>query len=261
MEKVALITGGSSGLGKAFAKILAYEGYSLVLIARNKEKLNKTAEELSSITSKILVFSADVTNNEQLESVALALKDVYSKIDLLIINAGIVSVKLLSEFSASTLTKDIEVDLIGAIKCVYHFQTFLEKNSKVLFISSALGLMGLAGYSTYCAAKAGLINFAEAYRREVLSKGINVYVACPADVDTPQYHQELKEQPLWMKQKNSVRKLHSADFIAKKILSNSRGNNKFLILPTFDVKFLYWITKILPRALRDWLLDRVFPKP
>jgi short-subunit dehydrogenase len=261
MEKIALITGGSSGLGYSFAKILGKTGYSIILLARNEQKLQTKADELNKENIKTYFYTCDVSDATSLENTAKKIKDKFKKIDFLIVSAGIVSVKLLNEYpDAATLLQDIKIDLEGTILTTYYFQDFLEKGSKVLFISSGFGLMGAAGYSMYCAAKAGVINFAEAWRREVLKKGIQVYVAAPGDIDTPQYRGELEAQPQWMK-KNTPRQVDSPEKVAKKILKQTKGKRKFLILPAPDVKFLNFASKILPRKWRDALLDSIFPQP
>lgn len=128
-------------------------------------------------------------------------------------------------------------------------------------VSSALGLLGAAGYSTYCAAKAGVVNFAEALRRELLSKNIAVHVACPADIDTPQYQTELKSMPGWMKAASSARKsLLSPEKAAEKILAQCKGT-KFLITINFEISLLRVLGKILPSGIMAAILDSSLPRP
>ena len=126
--------------------------------------------------------------------------------------------------------------------------------------SSGFGIMGAAGYSIYCAAKAGIVNFAESLRREMLYKKIAVYVTCPGDMNTPQLQYEIANQPEWMKQ-NSPRKMMPVDKAAKKILKKCKGYSKFLILIGSDVKLLATVTKLLPRKWRDKLIDSMLPRP
>jgi 3-dehydrosphinganine reductase len=127
-------------------------------------------------------------------------------------------------------------------------------------ISSGFGIMGAAGYSMYCAAKAGVVNFGESLRRELLCKKIGVYVACPGDMDTPQFRNEVKNQPEWMKQ-SSPRKVVPVENAAKKILSQCKGHKKYLIVTGSDVKLLAIASKLLPRKWRDSLLDGMLPRP
>ncbi len=102
---------------------------------------------------------------------------------------------------------------------------------------------------------------AEALRRELLLQRIAVYVACPSDIDTPQFHAEYASMPDWMKGASAPRvDAMPASVAAQKILLKCKGN-RFLFTITPDVGALYIATKILPRRIRDWLLDNMFPRP
>ncbi len=261
MKKVALITGGSSGLGFALAEILGKQGYSVILLARNQEKINRAVADLvaKNITAKGI--SCDITDEAGLKKSFEQVKTEYGKIDYLVLNAGVVTTKLLSDYAeTSELKKDLEIDLFGTILSAHRFLPLLTEGSKLLMISSGFGLMGAAGYSMYCAAKAGVINFGESLRRELLGKKINVYVACPGDMDTPQFHEEVKNAPAWMK-KQTPRKLMKTEVVANKIIQQAKGSKKYLIVPSGDVNMLVVLSKILPRKFRDSLLDSMFPRP
>ena len=259
--KIALITGGSSGLGFALSKLLGQKGYFIIILARDIQKINSKIEDLKKLNINATGFSCDITKEDDLKKVSQEISNQYGKIDFLVLCAGVVTVKLVSDYeNVKELKNDLDIDLWGTIQSTYFFNNLLVKQSKVLFISSAFGIMGAAGYSMYCAAKAGVINFAEAYRREVQNKGISVYVATPGDIDTPQYRGEMESHPAWMK-KSTPRKVDSAESVAKKILKKCKGKYQFLIIPAGDVNLLYILTKILPRNLRDFLLDKIFPQP
>jgi short-subunit dehydrogenase len=261
MKKTAVITGGSSGLGFALAELLGKEGYSIVIIARNQDKINKAVSSLSDLNITAKGFSCDITDENGLKKVFDQIKNEYEKIDYLILNAGVVSTKLLSDYqNATEMKQDLEIDLWGTILSAHTFLPLLVNGTKVLLISSGFGLMGAAGYSMYCAAKAGIVNFGECLRRELLSKNINVYVACPGDMDTPQFHEEIKNAPQWMK-KETPRKLMKTSEVAIKILKMAKGSKKYLIIPSSDVNLLVILSKILPRKFRDSLLDGMFPRP
>lgn len=183
--------GGSSGLGFAMAQKLAERGYVPLLIARGKDKMDEAVKTLTERGFEAEGFRGDVTSLEDLNNIFEIIKGRYEKIDFLILNAGVVHVHLLSDYTDyGEMKEDIEIDLWGTILPTRIFMPLLRSGSQILMISSALGLIGAAGYAPYCAAKAGVINFAEALRRELLCKGISVYVACPADIDTPQYAEE-----------------------------------------------------------------------
>jgi 3-dehydrosphinganine reductase len=260
--KIAVITGGSSGLGLAMAKLLGKEGYWIIILARNKTRIGKAIEMLTVSQIKVSGISCDVTDAEQLRDAASAIKDQFGKIDFLILNAGSVSTRLLVDYPGpEELKSDIENDLWGTIQSAYFLVPLIKDGSRILMTSSGFGLMGSAGYSAYCAAKAGIINFGESLRRELLYRKIGVYVSVPGDMDTPQFAAEIAGQPQWMKEQSSPRKLMSTDKAAKKILDRCNGHTRFLIQPSCDVRLLIVFSKLLPRRLRDKLIDGMFPRP
>ena len=261
MTKIAAITGGSSGLGFAFAEILGQQGYDIVILARNKQRIDNAVEELTKKKINATGIICDITNEKQIQEAAEKIKSDYGKIDFLILNAGEVTTKLLCDYKdISELKKDLDIDLWGTIQTAYFFTPLLVGGSKMLMISSGFGLLGGAGYSIYCAAKAGIVNFGEALRRELLCKNISVYVACPGDMDTPQFRNEMKNQPDWMKQ-DSPRTLMTVEASAKKIIKQCKGHKKFLILTGTIVIILAIGTRIFPRKLRDWIIDNMLPRP
>jgi short-subunit dehydrogenase len=261
MSKTAVITGGSSGLGFALAKLVGKQGFQVILIARNQEKLNSSVEELKKENIEATSFACDITNENELKQTVETIKQQYTKIDFLVLNAGVVTVKLLREYtSTAEMRHDLDIDLWGTIMSAYYFESMLVEGSRALLISSALGMFGIAGYTMYSAAKAGVLNFGEAWRRELINKNINVYVACPGDIDTPQYRGEIASHPDWMK-KDTPRKVATADSVAKIIYKQCKGKRKFLILPAGDVKFLNFVSKAVPRKIKDSLVDSIFPKP
>lgn len=261
MKKTALVTGGSSGLGFALAQNLAKQGYNIVVVARNQEKINKTVADLTALGVTAKGISCDITNEAGLKEAANQVKAEFGSIDYLVLNAGSVTTKLVADYAnGAEMKSDLEVDLWGTILSAYVFLPLLKSGSKVVMISSGFGLMGAAGYSMYCAAKAGIINFGESLRRELLGKGINVYVATPGDMDTPQFHEEVKNSPAWMKT-GSPRKTMKAEDVAAKIINQAQGHKKYLIVPSGDVNSLVILSKLLPRKFRDSLLDKMFPRP
>jgi short-subunit dehydrogenase len=261
MSKIALITGGSSGLGYSFAEELGNNGYQIIILARNKSNLEESVKNLENKNISAKGYICDVTIEEQQKEIFSQVRSEFGKIDFLILNAGVVSPKLLSDYETiKDLKKDVEIDLWGTIQTAYFYLPLLIEGSRILMISSGFGLMGAAGYSTYCAAKAGVVNFGEALRRELLFRNINVYVAVPGDMDTPQYQYEISHQPEWMK-KGSPRKLMNTGISAKRILKQCIGKSKFLIITSSDVKLLVFLSKILPRKLRDKIIDNMIPRP
>jgi 3-dehydrosphinganine reductase len=262
MTKYALITGGSSGLGFGLAQQLVKEGYTPLLIARREGKLNEAVEALRKNGGNAKGYAGDITSAGDLTAIYESIKNSIGSIDFLVLNAGVVSVRLLSEYdNYEKMKEDIEIDLWGTVLATKIFLPLLRPKSKVLMISSGFGLLGAAGYSTYCAAKAGIVNFAEAMRRELRCKDITVHVACPADIDTPQYAAERKSMPEWMLKATPGRhNLLSPEKAACKILAQCR-KNKFLIIINFEIKLLRWLSRILPHNIMLAIIDKSIPCP
>ncbi len=260
--KTALITGGSSGLGLAMARRLSKQGFRVVLVARNEERLEKAVRDINAQGGQAFSWRADITVASDLEVVKTEVQERFGTLQFLILNAGVVHTDLLSDYEdIEVMKEDLNVDLWGSILTVKYLGELLEPGSRILIISSVLGLFGLAGYSIYCSAKAGLINFGECLRRELLAQKIAVHVAVPADMDTPQYQQEAAGMPDWLRAGIGQRtKPLAPEIAASRILKQCKGN-RFLITLDGTTKLILVLCRILPRGIRDRLIDRISPLP
>lgn len=263
MSRTALITGGSSGLGLEMARQLKEKDYNLILVARDAEKLNRVSEQLASKpgTGSIRTISCDVSDDEAIEAAFKSELKADEHIDFLVVNAGITTIDLLKDYeNVSAITRDLKVNLLGAIATTYLCMSHLKQDSHILFVSSGFGLVGAPGYSLYCASKAGLNNFADALRREVKDRGIHVHVTCPGDIDTPMYAGELEIMPDWIKEKMGRAKPMHVEPAAKYILDKC-FKNQFMIIPSGDVKGLMAAQKLLPRRVSTKIFDNLLPTP
>lgn len=263
MNKVALITGGSSGLGLEMARQLSSSGHDLVLLARNADKLAqaKASIEQGNPLCRIHVVSCDVSDEADITEAFARVGEMVDGIDFLIVNAGIATIDLLSDYkSLGEVTRNLGINLVGAVSSTYLGVPLLRPGGRVLFISSGFGLVGAPGYSLYAAAKGGLNNFADAMRRELLPRGIKVHLACPGDIDTPMYAGELEHMPAWIKEKMGRGKPMKADVAARYILQRCfRG--RFRIDVSGDVMLLVVLQKLLPHKLSTLVIDRILPVP
>ncbi len=259
-KKVALVTGGSYGLGFAMACHLVAVGYKVVILARDDAKLRGAVQKLSKAGGEVVGIACDITNVEALHDAAISIQERYRELDFVVANAGSVHPGLLEDLDPESAVADIETGLIGAVLTARAFLPFLRSGSKVLFIASGFGLMGAAGYASYCAANAGIINFADALRRELLIRNIAVYVACPSDIDTPGFRRELEDLPPWMKKADARGEVMSADEAAKRILTRCHGR-RFLIVINREIQMLQLMKRLMPERALQFLVDRLFPKP
>ncbi len=260
MSKVAVITGGSQGLGFALARCLARDGYIPVLLARTTYILENAVKSLEAMGYQADSYVVDIADENAMSTVAGSIRDRFGTIDVLVNNAGIVHTETLEEMNICDIRYDLEVNLFGTILCTRQFLPMLAEDGKILFVSSGFGLMGPAGYSVYAAAKAGVINFAESIKRELHRRNIGVYVAVPSDIDTPGFRKELEGLPEWMAVSKARGKIQSPNAVARAILKKCRGG-RFLIFTDAGVRMLHILNRVLPRRCRDLILDTMFPRP
>jgi short-subunit dehydrogenase len=262
-NKVALITGGSSGLGLEMARQLSLKNYDLVLLARDAVKLKSVKTFLERGNARITVhtFVCDVSDEEAICATFEEVRKHIQGIDFLIINAAIATIDLLGDYKTlHEVTRNLKINLLGSVASTYLGIPLLRRDAHVLFISSGFGLVGAAGYSLYAASKGGLNNFADAIRRELLPHKIHVHLACLGDLDTPMYAGELEAMPAWIKAKMGRGKPMKVDAAATDILKGC-FRRQFRINLSGDVKLLILIQKLLPQKISTYVIDRILPFP
>ena len=257
--RVAVITGGSQGLGRALALRLARAGCTTVLIARTQAALDEAATEIAGAGGTAFTFAADVSDAGALRAAADAVAARCGEIDFLIINAGIVHVAAVAEMPVEQIRETLDVNLFGAIMCAKLFTPLVKQGGRVLFISSGFGLMGAAGYAAYNATKAGVITFAAALRRELHRRRIGVHVAVPGDIATPGFTREQTDAPAWARG-GALRTPLPADVVAARILHRCAGT-RFLVFSDAGVRVLHAANRFLPTRLTERILDALFPRP
>jgi NADP-dependent 3-hydroxy acid dehydrogenase YdfG len=192
--KVALITGASSGLGRAFARALAAEGVKVFLVARREEKLREVAREIADAGGEAAYHVLDVRSVPSLYDAVDVLLSRFRRLDLLVNNAGLGYRAPLLEAKRSEIAAMLETDLAAAI---YLSQACLHAllrsaPSDIVNISSIAGLEGFAEGTVYCAAKAGLVGFSRALAAELKPANIRVTSICPGSVDTEFFEDRFK---------------------------------------------------------------------
>ena len=187
-RKVALITGGSRGIGKAIAKKFAKEGYDIVInYVSESAELGKVKEEMiENRNVDILFVKADVTNYNGCEEMIKEVINKFGRIDVLVNNAGITKDGLLMRMKEEDFDSVIDVNLKGAFNCLKAVTPIMirQKAGKIINMSSVVGVIGNAGQVNYCASKAGLIGMTKSLAREIGGKNINVNAIAPGFIDT-----------------------------------------------------------------------------
>ncbi|NES85040.1 MAG: SDR family oxidoreductase [Moorea sp. SIO2B7] len=221
----AIITGGSSGIGKAIARKLIQEGTNLSLIARTESKLAAAKAELIALKapqngdacplnppnsgdslpqswgqggkSQILTISADVSDRHQIEKAIQTAIAHFGAPALLITAAGMAHPGYFKELPLDIFEETMAVNYFGSLYCVKAVLPAMEQQNfgHIALISSGVGLIGLFGYTPYSASKFALRGLAESLRGELKAMGIGLSIAYPPDTDTPQLAAENRFKP------------------------------------------------------------------
>jgi len=185
--RVAIITGGSRGIGRTIAETLAKRGAKVALADCQFELAKTAAREIAAETGqKIIAVEVDVSNFEQTQAIAKSITKELGQIDILVNNAGITRDDLLMRMKESDWDDVININLKGAWNCSKAVIRGMMKKryGRIVNISSVSGQAGQAGQTNYSASKAGLIGFTKALAREVASRGVTVNGVAPGFIPT-----------------------------------------------------------------------------
>lgn len=186
-KKLALVTGGSRGIGKACALELAKAGYDVVInYAGNVEAANKTVEELKALGSNSEAYRFDVSNAEQVNAGIEEIFAKYGRIDVLVNNAGITRDGLFMRMSEENWNAVIDTNLSSAFYVSQPVVKIMmkQRSGAIVNMASVVGVSGNAGQANYSAAKAGLIGLTKTLAKELGSRGIRVNAVAPGFIAT-----------------------------------------------------------------------------
>lgn len=227
-NKVAIITGGSRGIGRAIAKVLASAGCSVVITYKSSsQQAQELIDEISKV-SKSMAIQADSSKFEDAQRVVDEVLKNFGKIDILVNNAGITKDNLLLRMSENEWDDVIETNLKG----VFNFTKAVikhmisQRSGKIINIASVVGLIGNPGQANYAASKAGIIGFTKALAKEVASRNIQVNVVAPGYVETEMTEKLSEEQKRKLLEMIPVKRVAKPEEIAYVV--------KFLASPESD---------------------------
>lgn len=183
-DRVAVVTGASTGLGVQMAKAFASQGANLVLLARRMNLLEQNAEEISKeFGVEVLPFACDITDTEKVKAAVAATMEKFGRVDILVNNAGTGAVAPAEEITDEQFKHEMNIDLFGTFICSREYGKEMIKAGfgRIINIASMYGLVGnkIVGSSPYHAAKGGVVNMTRALAAEWGKYGITVNSICP----------------------------------------------------------------------------------
>jgi 3-dehydrosphinganine reductase len=261
----ALITGGSSGIGKSLACKLAAEGYDVSLIARRPHLLADAALEVcshrQSASQRVAIYPADVSDQFQAETAVKRAIAGFGPPDMVVVSAGVSEPGYFAELATDVFERAMAVNYFGTL---YVVRAALEtmcarRRGQIVLVSSGAALMGIFGYGSYGPSKFAVRGLAETLRAELRSDNISVSIAYPPDTETPMLEEERKTMPPETRLICSLAKTWSADAVAGSILSGVRRNS-FSITPGATLTLMHRFPGIVIPLLRwyaDFLVSRL----
>jgi short-subunit dehydrogenase len=247
-QKVAFITGASSGFGAGFARRLARDGYAVALAARRTERLEDLSQEIRRAGGSALVCSCDVSEPEQIRAAIETTERELGPVDLLVNNAGVSGLTYAGAFDAAAVERMMRINFFGmvyATECV--LPGMLERGGgQIVAIGSLAGYGGLPKTASYSASKAAVHNFFESLRIDLQRKGIAVTVITPGYVMSEMTDKNEHRMPFLMELDRGVDLMYEAIRKRSRVLSFPR-----------PLSSIVWAAQLFPSWLYDWLGSRV----
>ena len=250
--KVVVITGASSGIGKACAEEFSHRGATVVMAARSVEKLNEISHLLK---GRSLAVACDVTKEADCKNLIDKAIEAFGKIDILINNAGISMRAMFKDVELDVLKQVMDINFWGTVYCTKYALPHIEKGKgSIIGVSSIAGFRGLPGRTGYSASKFAMHGFLESLRTELLRKDVHVMIACPgftkSNIRNTALNSEGKQQG---ESPRDEEKMMTAEEVAAHIANAVEERKRTLIL-TQQGKLTVFFNKWLPK----WMDKKVY---
>lgn len=249
-EKLALITGGSSGIGFGIAKGIVQSGGNVAILARHQSQLDESSRILGTSkiepSQKIIPLQADITKENELNSILDEFKASYGTPDIVVNSAGVAHPGSFVQLKTEIFHWMMDVNYFGTVNVLKNLVPDMQKrrSGTIVNISSIAGFIGVYGYSAYGASKFAVSGFSDVIRSELKPYGINVSIVFPPDTQTPQLEYESQYKPFITKEIGGSAKLMTADEVAEQVLKDV-AKGKYIILPGSEGKMLYFVQNFL----------------
>ena len=255
-NKVVLITGASSGIGKQTAIEFAKLGSNIILVARRKNKLEQVENELKQFNVNTLVCACDVSKKDQVEELSKIVLQKFDSIDILVNNAGFAIYGSVSDLSINEIESQMETNYFGMIYCVKNFLPLMlkKKSGHIVNVASVGASFSVPGVSSYCATKFAMLGFSEGLKHELYGTGVGLTVVSPIMVRTP-----LFEHPSFTNfSKFSTGVSLSSETVAKTIIKASNSSRLEIVVPSV-ARAVIWFKQTFPFLINP-IIGRIFRK-
>jgi short-subunit dehydrogenase len=261
-NKVIIITGASSGIGKACAIDLAKKGGKVVIAARNLEKLKLTAKEIETIGAEVLAVKCDVAIEAECENLINQTIAKFGKVDVLINNAGISMRAIFNNTDLSVIKKVMDINFWGTVYCTkYALPHLLKVKGSVVGVSSIAGYVGLPARTGYSASKYAMQGFLDALRTENLKTGLHVLVACPGFTASNIRNTALTNDGSTQGETpRNEEKMMSAEEVAQYIVTGIEKRKRTLVL-TGQGKLVVFLNKFFPKFVEKQVYNKMAQEP
>ena len=254
-NKVVLITGASSGIGKQTAIEFAKLGSNIILVARTKNKLEQVENQLKQFNVTTLVCPCDVSKKEQVENMSKIVLKKFNSVDILINNAGFAIYGSVFDLSIDEIKSQMETNYFGMIYCTKLFLPLMikQKSGHIVNVASVAASFGLPGIASYCASKFAMLGFSEGLKHELSGTGVGLTVVSPIMVKTEFFdHPSFEKMP-----KYSPTSLNPKT-VAKAIVKAANSSRLEIITPSV-VRVAVWIKHTFPYFINP-LMGKSFKK-
>jgi len=254
-NKVVLITGASSGIGKQTAIEFAKLGSNIILVARKKDKLEQVENQLKQFHVTTLVCTCDISKKDQVQSMSKIVLEKFNSIDILVNNAGFAIYGSVSELSINEIESQMETNYFGTIYCIKFFLPSMlkKKSGHIVNVASVAASFGLPGIASYCASKFAMLGFSEGLKHELSGTGVGLTVVSPIMVKT-----EFFDHPSFEKMPKYSPTSLSPKTVAKAIVKAANSSRLEIITPSV-VRIAVWLKHTFPYLINP-ILGKSFKK-
>jgi len=254
-NKIVLITGASSGIGRETAIEFAKLGANLILVARRKDKLEQIEDELKKYNVSILACQCDISKKDQVKELSETVLEKFSSVDILVNNAGFAIYGSVSDLSINDIESQMETNYFGMVYCIKNFLPSMlkKKSGHIVNVASVAASFGLPGIASYCASKFAMLGFSEGLKYELKDTGIGITVVSPIMVRTNFFdHSSFEKMP-----KYSPTSLDPKT-VAKAILKAANSSRLEIVVPSV-VRGAIWMKNTFPFFINP-ILGKSFKK-